>query len=217
MGTSRFRPFQLCSMWTLLCGLIRSDPHSLSAPGNSAWACWSCLQCTKFCLRHIGARAVQKSLPEEWGMFFVRSTTGPWWRTFSSSNIPWKGVAINTFCSFKLQHHELNCLSACFLWCLCPCTSWTSVALRQPLSCNKSCFQLTDPFSMFFCRQPVLQEVRTVPFLENHLSHCWRTEPASWNELYWWPAEESEVVDTAGLAQGFGIIWWDASVVSKAG
>lgn len=135
---------------------------------------------------------------------------------FSSFNIPWKGVAIKTFCSFKLQHHELNCLSACFLQCLCPCTSWTSVALRQFLSCNKSCFQLTDPLLMFFCRQPVLQEVRTAPFLKNHLSLCWRTEPASCNELYRWPTEESEVVDTAAL-QGFRIIWWDVSVVSKAG
>lgn len=175
IGTSRFRPFRLCSMWTRLCGLIHSDP---------------------------------------WGMFFVRSATGPWWCPFSSLNIPWKGVAINAFCSFELQHHELKCLSACFLQCLCPCTS---VALGQLLSCNKSCFQLTDPFSMFFCRQPVLQEVRTVPFLENHLSHCWRTERASCNELYWWPAEESEAVDTAGLAQGFGIIWWDVSVGSKTG
>lgn len=155
----------------------------------SAWACWSCLQCTKFCLRHIGARAGQKFLPEEWGMFFVRSATGPWWRTLFFQ-YPLKRGCHKYILHFKLQHHELKCLSACFWWCLCPCTSWTSVALRQPLSCNKSCFQLTDPFSMFFCRQPVLQEVRTVPFLENHLSHCWRTEPASWNELSWWPAGE---------------------------
>lgn len=27
------------------------------------------------------------------------------------------------------------------------------------------------PFRAVFCRQPVLQEVRTVPFVENHLSH----------------------------------------------
>lgn len=169
-------------------------------------------------LRHIAARAVQKSLPEEWGMFFVRSVTGPWWYPFSSFNIPWKGAAINAFCSFELQHHELKelkCLSACF------CDVCVPVQVEQALPSgsfclvNKSCFQLTDPFWMFFCRQPVVQEVRTVPFLENHLSHCWRTEPASCNELHWWPAQESEVAGTAGLAQGLGIIWWDVSVASK--
>lgn len=50
--------------------------------------------------------------------------------------------------------------------------------------------QLTSSLSLFSCRHPVLQEVRTVPFLENHLSHCWRTEPASCNELYWRPTEK---------------------------
>ena len=108
----------------------------------------------------------------------------------SSFTVRWQVVAINTFCIFKLQRQWFRCLCACSLWCLCHCTGWTSVALRQLLSCNKSCFQLTDSFLLFFCRQPVLQEVRTVPFLENHLSRCGRTEPASCNELYWQPAEK---------------------------
>lgn len=160
-------------------------------------------------------------------MVFVKSVTELWWLPAPPQVLSlfpkWLSqqvVVINTFCIFKLQHQWLRCLCAHSLWCLCHCTGWTSAALRQLLSCNKSCFQLTDPFLLFFCRQPVLQEVRTVPFLENHLSHCWRTEPASCNELYWRPAEKRVrllTLHSVHHARRFRIYLMGSDVVSKAG